>query len=99
TIDAMIAGTEPVDAEAIAQATRLRVIVRTGVGYDNVDLGQSAAQGVAVCTTPGANRMSVAELVLGMIFDCARDISGNVASVRRGEWERGSGTEIAGSVL
>jgi D-3-phosphoglycerate dehydrogenase/(S)-sulfolactate dehydrogenase len=99
TIDAMIAGTEPVEAAAIAQATRLRVIVRTGVGYDNVDLAQSEAQGVAVCTTPGANRMSVAELVLGMIFDCARDISGNVASVRRGEWDRGSGTEIAGSVL
>lgn len=99
TIDAMIAGTEPVSAEAIARATRLRIIVRTGVGYDNVDLAQSEAQGVAVCTTPGANRMSVAELVLGMIFDCSRDISGNVASVRRGEWDRGSGTEIAGSVL
>lgn len=99
TFDAMIAGTEPVDADAIARAERLRIIVRTGVGYDNVDLAQAHAQGVAVCTTPGANRMSVAELVLGMIFDCARDISGNVASVRKGEWDRGSGTEIAGSVL
>src|SRR5690606_32389489 len=99
TIDAMIAGTEPVDADAIARAARLRIIVRTGVGYDNVDLAQADAQGVAVCTTPGANRMSVAELVLGMIFDCARDISGNVASVRRGGWNRGSGTEVAGSVL
>jgi D-3-phosphoglycerate dehydrogenase/(S)-sulfolactate dehydrogenase len=99
TIDAIIVGTEPVEAAAIARATRLRVIVRTGVGYDNVDLPQSQAQGVAVCTTPGANRMSVAELVLGMIFDCARNISDNVASVRRGEWDRGSGIEIAGSVL
>lgn len=97
--DAMIAGTEPVTAESLALAPGLGIIVRTGVGYDNVDLEQATRQGIAVCTTPGANRLSVAELVIGMIFDCARDISGNVASVRAGRWERGSGQEIAGAVL
>jgi D-3-phosphoglycerate dehydrogenase/(S)-sulfolactate dehydrogenase len=98
-IDAMIAGTEPVAADALARAARLGIVVRTGVGYDNVDLAQANRQGIAVCTTPGANRLSVAELVIGMIFDCARDISGNIASVREGRWERGSGSEIAGAVL
>lgn len=98
-IDAMIAGTEPVTADALAAAARLGIVVRTGVGYDNVDIEQADRQGIAVCTTPGANRLSVAELVIGMIFDCARDISGNVAAVRAGRWERGSGNEIAGAVL
>ncbi|MFD6697907.1 MULTISPECIES: phosphoglycerate dehydrogenase [unclassified Microbacterium] len=98
-INALIAGTEPVTADALALAPRLRIIVRTGVGYDSVDVDAATAQGVVVCTTPGANRRSVAELVVGQVFNGARRIAQNVAEVRAGRWERRSGREVAGSVL
>lgn len=98
-VDAVIAGTEPIPAASLALAERLSILVRTGVGYDNVDVAAATERGIAVCVTPGANRLSVAELVIGLIFNCAREISRNAVSVRDGRWDRRSGTEISGATL
>lgn len=98
-VDAVIAGTEPLTGAQLRSSPRLAFIVRTGVGYDNVDVDAATGGGIAVSTTPGSNRMSVAELVIGLVFDCARQISNNVGAVRAGRWERESGTEIGGAVL
>lgn len=98
-VDAVIAGTEPVTAADLDRAERLRIIVRTGVGYDNIDVAHATGAGIAVSTTPGSNRRSVAELVIGFMIDLARGISGNVASVRSGGWQRTNGREIEGAVL
>src|SRR5690349_15438391 len=60
-IDAIVAGGEPLTAESIAAAPRLRVIARTGVGYDAIDLAAANARKIAVTITPGTNQESVAE--------------------------------------
>lgn len=97
--DAIVAGTDRFTAEVITAATRLRVFGRCGVGYDNIDVAAATAAGVAVTYTPGVNRESVAELVLGQLVNGARLLPQNIAAVREGRWEQPSGTELAGSVL
>ncbi|GAA1169685.1 hydroxyacid dehydrogenase [Ornithinimicrobium humiphilum] len=98
-VDAIIAGTEPLTAELIEGAPELRIIVRTGAGYDNVDVEAATRRGVVVCTTPGVNRQSVAELTVGLLLDCARGISASTAQVRAGAWVQKSGRELSGSTL
>ncbi len=98
-IDAVLADIDPFTARVLASAGRLRVISRPGVGYDAIDVKAACARGIAVCTTPGSNRHSVAELALAMMLQCARKIMENEAEVRRGGWTRVVGREIAGSTL
>jgi len=98
-VDAIIAGTDAFTAEVIQAAPRLRVFGRCGVGYDNIDVAAATASGVAVTFTPGANRGSVSELVLGQMINLARMLPQNIAAVRAGGWEQRSGRELAGSTL
>ena len=98
-VDAVLADIDPFTARVLADANRLKVISRPGVGYDAIDVQAASAHGIAVCTTPGSNRHSVAELTLAMILQCARKIAENEAEVRRGGWTRVVGNEIAGSTL
>lgn len=98
-IEFVIAGTEPFSGEEIARSPSLRLIVRTGVGYDNVDVDAATQHGVAVAVTPGANRNSVAEHVFALMLSCARGIPEAVASVSRKEWRQTSGVELAGATL
>ncbi|WP_026930050.1 phosphoglycerate dehydrogenase [Glycomyces tenuis] len=97
--DAVIAGTDPFTAEVLDAAPKLRVIGRTGVGYDNIDVEAATARGIAVCPTPGVNRQSVAEHTIGLLLAAARMIPQNVASVRGGGWDQVSGRELGGAVL
>ncbi|SDD59438.1 phosphoglycerate dehydrogenase [Glycomyces harbinensis] len=97
--DAIVAGTDPFDREVLAAAPRLRVIGRTGVGYDNIDVAAATERGVAVCPTPGVNRQSVAEHTIGLLLSAARTIPQNVAGVRAGAWDQVSGRELGGAVL
>ncbi|MFF3978016.1 phosphoglycerate dehydrogenase [Streptomyces sp. NPDC001828] len=99
SVDAIVAGTERFGREVFEAAPRLRVIGRTGVGYDNIDVGAATAHGVAVCPTPGVNRQSVAEHTMGLLLGLARRIPQNVASVRAGGWDQSSGRELAGATL
>ena len=64
-----------VDAAALRQAPRLRVIGRAGVGVDNVDLEAATEAGVLVMNTPGGNAVSVAEHTLALMLVMARHIS------------------------
>src|SRR5690349_23346973 len=64
---AAITGVEPWTRRVIESAPLLKVIARTGVGYDAIDLEAANENGVLVCTTPGANHHSVAEAAVGMI--------------------------------
>nr|WP_240148653.1 phosphoglycerate dehydrogenase [Diaminobutyricibacter tongyongensis] len=97
--DAVIAGTHPVTAEMIDAAPFLRVIARTGVGYDNVDVDAASRHGVAVCVTPGANRQAVAEHVFALMLAAARDVPDNIAEVTTGKWTQRSGRELSGATL
>ncbi|MDE5744862.1 MAG: 3-phosphoglycerate dehydrogenase [Paramuribaculum sp.] len=72
--DALIVRSDKVDAEVIAAAPKLKVIVRAGAGYDNIDLPAATAAGICVENTPGQNSNAVAELVFGMAVMAARNM-------------------------
>ncbi|RLD33264.1 MAG: 3-phosphoglycerate dehydrogenase, partial [Bacteroidetes bacterium] len=71
--DAIIIRSDKANAEVIAGANKLKIIVRAGAGYDNVDLEAATAKGVVVMNTPGQNSNAVAELALGMMVFMARN--------------------------
>jgi phosphoglycerate dehydrogenase-like enzyme len=85
-VAATIASVEPYTPAVLAQADALRVISRTGVGYDAVDVPEATRRGVVVCTTPGANHHAVADLALGLILTCARGIVAADHWLRDGRW-------------
>ena len=72
-VDAIIIRSDIVDAEVIAAAKQLKIVVRAGAGYDNVDLEAATAAGVCVMNTPGQNSNAVAELVFGLLVFAVRN--------------------------
>jgi D-3-phosphoglycerate dehydrogenase len=73
--DAIIAGSRlSYDADAMDQAPKLRVIARTGIGYNNVDLKAATARGIAVCNTPDAPTIATAEHAVALMFALARQL-------------------------
>ncbi len=90
-----------VRAPIIDAAKNLKLIVRAGVGLDNIDAEYAATKGIAVRNTPAASSNSVAELALGHILSLARHIGRATASVKAGKWEKKqlSGIEIEGKTL
>jgi phosphoglycerate dehydrogenase-like enzyme len=91
---AAIADADPFDASVLARAPKLRVIARTGVGLDSIDLAAATEAGVAVTTTPNVNNETVADHALALILATVRRIIEQDASVRAGGWrmhgERGA---------
>ncbi|MCI4319616.1 MAG: hydroxyacid dehydrogenase [Thermoplasmata archaeon] len=89
-----------VTAGLIAQAPKLSVIARAGVGVDNVDVPAATARGVRVVNAPTAATTSVAELTVAFVLWLVRDLSGPVAATRSGIWKRGLvGHELAGRTI
>jgi D-3-phosphoglycerate dehydrogenase len=93
-IDGYIAGLDAIDAPALENADRLKVIARYGVGVDNVDLAAARKKRIVVTNTPGANSVSVAELALGLMLALARQIPEAVEAVHQGKWPRYSGVSL-----
>ena len=85
----------------IDRATNLKVVVRGGVGVDNIDVAYAEAKGVRIMNTPGASTQAVAELTIAYLFALARPIVQATESMRAGAWEKSkfSGIELAGKVL
>jgi D-3-phosphoglycerate dehydrogenase len=85
----------------IEAAKDLKLIVRAGVGLDNVDVEYAQAQGIEVMNTPAASSNAVAELTIGYLLALARRLPQATASLRAGKWEKKklSGNEIAGKTL
>jgi D-3-phosphoglycerate dehydrogenase len=65
--DALIIRSDKVDAEVLDAAKQLKIVVRAGAGYDNIDLAAATAHNVVVENTPGQNSNAVAELVFGLL--------------------------------
>ena len=86
--DAMIIRSDKVTAEVLDAAKRLRIVVRAGAGYDNVDLAAATARGVVVENTPGQNSNAVAELAVAMMIYMARN-----------QFTPATGSEIQGKTL
>lgn len=72
-VDAIIIRSDKIDAEVLAAAKNLKIVVRAGAGYDNVDLAAATANNVVVMNTPGQNANAVAELVLGLLVYTVRN--------------------------
>lgn len=84
-VEGLIIRSDKVTAEVLAAAPKLRIVVRAGAGYDNVDLAAAKAKGVVVMNTPGQNSNAVAELALGMMVYMARN-----------QFTAGTGSELQG---
>ena len=72
-VDAIIIRSDKIDAEVMDAAKNLKIVVRAGAGYDNVDLEAATARKVVVMNTPGQNANAVAELVLGLLVFTVRN--------------------------
>ena len=86
--DAIIIRSDIIDAEVFDAAKQLKIVVRAGAGYDNVDLAAATAHGVCVMNTPGQNANAVAELVFGLMVYAVRNFYNGT-----------SGTELMGKKL
>ena len=85
-----------------AKGGKLKLIIRGGVGVDNIDVKYAEENGIAVRNTPGASSQSVAELAMGHMFACTRYISIAGHTMREGKWEKkayGKGIELQGKTL
>lgn len=98
-VDAMIAGGERITAGVMDAAPRLRVIARTGVGYDAVDIAAATARGIAVVITPGTNQESVAEQAFALLLALTRNIVNNDRTIRAGGWDRTLVLPLRGKTL
>ena len=98
-MDGVVAGLDPFTARVIGSSDRLKVIARTGVGYDAVDVPAATERGIAVCSNPGVNKRSVAEYAMGLILACSRKLYENLSVVRAGGFERHQGVELSGRTL
>jgi D-3-phosphoglycerate dehydrogenase / 2-oxoglutarate reductase len=87
-VEAMIIRSDKVTAEVLDAAKTLRIVVRAGAGYDNVDLAAATAHGVVVMNTPGQNSNAVAELAIALMIFMARN-----------QFTPTTGTEIQGKTL
>ncbi len=74
TADGIIIRSDIIDKEVLDAAKNLKIVVRAGAGYDNVDLAEATAHNVCVENTPGQNSNAVAELVFGMAVMAARNM-------------------------
>lgn len=86
--DAMIIRSDKVDAEVLDAAKQLKVVVRAGAGFDNIDLAAATAHNVVAENTPGQNANAVAELVMGLLVFAVRNFYNGKA-----------GTELLGKKL
>ena len=87
-VDALIIRSDNVDAEVLDAAKNLKIVVRAGAGYDNIDLAAATAHNVVAMNTPGQNSNAVAELALGMMVMAVRNMYNGT-----------SGTELMGKKL
>lgn len=98
-IDGAIVAGDKFTPLVLKSAGKLKVISRTGVGYDGIDVPAATARGIAVCSTPDVNKYSVADWTIAMIIQCARKIVENQMEVRAGRWTRIEGRELRDSTL
>ncbi|MCA9081708.1 MAG: phosphoglycerate dehydrogenase [Planctomycetaceae bacterium] len=88
-------------ADVLEGQTRLKAIVRAGVGVDSIDLAAATRQGIVVMNTPAGNTTSTAEQTIAMMMALCRNIGPASQSMREGKWDRKlyTGTQLAGKTI
>ena len=97
--DAVIAGGERFTTRVLGSLPRLRVIARSGVGYDRVDVAAATERGIVLTITPTANFEAVAEHTVALLFAVAKDILRFDRRVRDHSWSRGLTAPIRGTTM
>lgn len=87
--------------EVIENASKLKIIGRAGMGLDNIDLVAAKEKDIQVINTPGANSLSVAELVVGMVLSLYRYTARGTMGIKEGKWEKKQlkGLELSNKTL
>ena len=86
----------------VCKGSKLKLIIRGGVGVDNIDVAYAESNGITVKNTPSASSNSVAELAMAHMFSCSRFISVAGHTMREGKWEKktyGKGIEVCGKTI
>ena len=98
---AVVRSATKIRKEIIDCANDLKMVIRGGVGVDNIDVQYAESKGISVRNTPGASSNSVAELAMGMMFVIARDLYNSTLSMKESKWEKKKfkGFELAGKTL
>jgi D-3-phosphoglycerate dehydrogenase / 2-oxoglutarate reductase len=98
-----VVGAAVYDAAVMDRAPGLRVIARTGIGYDAVDVAAATARGIAVCNTPDGPTISTAEHAITLMLMVAKNVKPSEAALIAGSsgryYARHTGIELAGKVL
>ena len=87
------------EAVIAAASPTLKLIARSGVGYDSIDLQAARAHGVWVTSTVGSNHDAVADYTFGLMLDLARRVTETANATRNGTWARFPGFELRGKTL
>ncbi|WP_406019730.1 phosphoglycerate dehydrogenase [Nocardioides sp. NBC_00850] len=98
-VEGALVGHDPLTAEVLASTDRLRAVVRTGVGYDAIDVEAAARAGITVSNLPGINGNAVAEYTMGLLLASSRRLVESATGVAAGGWPREDGRELRGSTL
>lgn len=96
---AVIAGSEPWSAATLAACPQLRVLARTGVGFDAIDVQACDQQRVVIATTPGVNHHAVAEHTIALLFGVVRLFPARDQHVRACTWKRFSSPRLMGRTI
>ena len=88
-------------AEVLRDQPRLKVIVRAGVGVDNIDVPTATRQGIVVMNTPGGNTVSTAEHTMALMLALSRNVARANDSLKAGRWDRNkfTGSQLGGKTL
>jgi phosphoglycerate dehydrogenase-like enzyme len=98
-VDGALIANEPMSEQVLRQAPSLRAIVRTGVGYDSVDVPAATRLGISVSNLPGVNAHAVAEYTIALMLAQTRHLVPMAAGVAAGGWPRTDGHELRGKTL
>lgn len=90
-----------VDDEVLNKASNLKLIVRAGVGVDNINIPEASKRGIIVMNAPGGNSVSTSEQAIALLTSLSRNIPQATASMKEGKWEKSKfkGTELTGKTI
>jgi D-3-phosphoglycerate dehydrogenase len=97
--DAVIVGVDPLDADVLSAASRLKVISKYGVGTDNIDQTFAASKGIEVAVAAGANTDAVADYTLALMLAVARRIVPIDQGCRRMDWQKQTAVDVWGKTV
>ena len=91
---AILSGAEPIGKRVLQASANLRLVMKHGVGVDNIDIPAATSLGIAVANAPGTNTEGVADLTVTLMLNLLRGVCPASASTKRGGWSRVVGPEL-----